>query len=103
MIAPELGGSICTGIHGKNIAVGIGIIEAPHEGSQMWLFIIRIRTFPKADCTCLKVVISKLVGTKVCDGGIISGIGLLLKFGKCQHIKEVFPPVLFIAQHQVAK
>ena len=103
MIGTKLGRSIGTGIHRKDVPIVKCIIEATEKRCQPRLFKIRVRSFPKANGTCLKVVITKLIGIEIGHSGVKTAISLFLKFRQGQHIKIMFIPVLFIGQHQIAK
>ena len=103
MVRSEFGGSICTGVQRQYVAVGVCIVETSHERCQTGLVVVRISAFPQAECTCLKIIIPEFVGAEIAYCCIISRVGFFLKFGKCQHVKEMFFPVFLIGQHHVAQ
>ena len=62
---------------------------------------VRISAFPQTECACLKIIIPEFVGAEIASCCIISRVGFFLKFGECQHVKEMFFPVFLIGQHHV--
>ena len=70
---------------------------------QSGLFKIRICSFPKPYGTCLKIIVTKLIGIEIGHSSIKAAISFFLQFGQCQYIKIMLAPFLFVSQHQIAK
>ena len=103
MIGTKFRRSIGTCIHREDIPVGKRIVETSEKRCQSGLFKIRICSFPKSYGTCLKIIVTKLIGIEIGHSSIKAAISFFLQFGQCQYIKIMLVPFLFVSQHQIAK
>ena len=103
MIGSEFGRGIGTGGHCQTVAVGIGVVEASHEGGQMRLLVVRVGSFPRTESAGLQVVVAEFICIEVGDCGIESGVCLLLEFRQCQRVEVMLLPAFLVGQHHVTQ